>query len=280
MSNEFSHLDIQDKLKAENDFLKMKLMLEKGAMFESGGDDDNEIPPDIENRFLNNIMEFERQFENPVYIKVFDKIGRPEDFPLVTTIADDEIDAAWKRLSNHLEKYSITLDVCSPNITNRELYRFTTEELFEYEMTDMSIPGMIQGFIYDEFHPDPVYDNTRIAADDCMRIILEKEPLEWMHHYREHNLRLNEHVFSTAQDLKNVINQFKIIYDDLVITDLEVKECKVEEKICSVTGRYSVVGVMSRLENTFEGEWKVILDQGSDPSYWYIREIDIEGIRF
>ena len=52
----------EEQLKAENDFLKMKLMLEKGAEFHTSGDS-MELPPEAENMFLKNIMEFERQFD-------------------------------------------------------------------------------------------------------------------------------------------------------------------------------------------------------------------------
>ena len=72
MSEEFKHLNEEERLKAENDFLRMKLMLENGAEF-GNIESDKDLPPNIENEFLNYIIEFEKHAENPVYIKVFDK---------------------------------------------------------------------------------------------------------------------------------------------------------------------------------------------------------------
>ena len=51
-------------------------MLEHGAQFDSEGN--KELPAAIiENEFLSNIAEFEKQYEEHKTIKVFDKIGRP-----------------------------------------------------------------------------------------------------------------------------------------------------------------------------------------------------------
>ena len=94
MPDDFSNLNTEDQLKAENEFLKMKLMLENGARFGKCGED--ELPAEVENEFLNNIIEFEKQWENPARIKVFDKIGRPGHFMPVDKIPDEEIDKAGK----------------------------------------------------------------------------------------------------------------------------------------------------------------------------------------
>ena len=49
--------DPEENLRMQNDFLKMKMMAESGAIF--GGVEG--LPPEIENQFLNNILEFEKQ---------------------------------------------------------------------------------------------------------------------------------------------------------------------------------------------------------------------------
>ncbi|HMD00913.1 MAG TPA: hypothetical protein VKH37_12205, partial [Ferruginibacter sp.] len=126
-----------DELKIENDFLKMKLMLEQGAQFGDHYGTSEGLPADIENQFLKNIIEFEKQFAEQKRIKVFEKIGKPSQFRPVNEVPDEEITQAWEGLHDYLREHSIELGVCSPNISSRELYRFTIEELFEYEMDDM-----------------------------------------------------------------------------------------------------------------------------------------------
>ena len=167
----------------------MKLMLENGAEFEKT-EDGVHLSPQVENEFLNYINAFEKQSQNQNYIKVFDKIERPVHFKPASQIPDNEIKVAWETLQEYLQRYHISLDVCSPNVTVRELYRFTTEELFEHEMSDVNVPGMMHGFIYDEFYPDRLYDNTRCAVDDCIAYFLKKAPVEYMPCFRKQNLRL------------------------------------------------------------------------------------------
>jgi len=279
MSEDFSHLSEEERLKAENEFLKMKLMLEKGAEFGKMETDTN-LSPQIENEFLNYIAEFEKQSENPKYITVFEKIERPAHFKPVVEIPDNEIEGAWDKLLAYLSKYNISLDVCSPNISKKELYRFTTEELFQHEMSDMSIPGMMHGFIYDEFHPDPVYDNARTAKEDCINYILEKEPMQWTHHFKDENLRLNQHYPLTIEQFKNLVNRFKEAYDNLEIIEIAESTCVVKEKESWVTGTFQVNASLARTLIPFSGKWKVFFELDEELGYWYINDVNVEGIAF
>ena len=280
MHPDFSHLGEEERLKAENDFLKMKLMLEHDAKFLDESSDLPSLPPTIENDFLNYIMAFEEQSKNPTYIKVFDKIERPGYFKPVAQITDSQIDAEWKKLQHHLYKYHITLDVCSPNISVRELYRFTTEELFEHEMSDMNIAGMMTNFIYDEFHPDHIYDNSRLAAFDCIKLILEKEPLDWVLNFREENLRLNNRFPLTIEDFKEITSHYKDSYSALEVQEVEYSSCRINEGDCVVTGTYTVAATSDHQSFTLSGNWTVKLELDRKTGYWHFYEVQIEGINF
>lgn len=279
MSDEFNHLNDEEKLKAENDFLKMKLMLENGAQFGSMNSS-NELPPEIENEFLKNIMAFEAQSSNPVYIKVFDKIGRPTHFIPVTEISDNEIDEAWNSLLSYLEKYNINFDVCSPNISNKELYRFVTEELFEHEMSDINLPGMTTNFTYDEFYPDAVYDNSNTATEDCINYILQKEPFEWTHHFKDDNLRFNEYFPLTIDEFKAKPNNYKNAYSNVEIKKIEVVNCVIKENNCCVNGVYNIEVTTEIEKLNLNGNWKVNFEKDEELGYWYIYQVTIEGIKF
>ncbi len=58
MEQEYEHLSDEEKLKAENEFLKMKMMLEQGAVFGKGTE--KEISPTVENNFLQYTIAFEK----------------------------------------------------------------------------------------------------------------------------------------------------------------------------------------------------------------------------
>ena len=96
----------EEKLKNENQFLKMKLMLEQDAEFGSIKSD-KELPAGVENEFLNYIMAYEKQAAERKMIKVFDRIERPEHFKPVNEIPENEIDNAWDELDKYLNKFNI-----------------------------------------------------------------------------------------------------------------------------------------------------------------------------
>jgi hypothetical protein len=274
MPEEFNHLNEEERLKAENDFLKMKLMLERGG--QSGISDGKELPAEIENQFLKNVIEFEKQFDERKTIKVFDKIGKPVQFKPVVVIPDEEIGKAWEDLSDHLGEYGISLDVCSPNISKRELYRFAIEELFEYEMDDISVPGMMHGFIYDEFHPDLVYDNSRMVEQDLFRDIFRKEDLFHEIDYDKDSFVFNGKLYENRESFIEMINRFKSVFDEIELLECNVSSCRVGETDCEVKGVYKASAKTRRNEIFFEGDFKIDLIL-NEFEYWYFKIIHIDG---
>ena len=279
MNENFESSEEEENLKNENEFLKMKLMLEQGAQFGSMTGDGG-LPADIENQFLKNIMAFEKQAAEKKMIKVFDKIERPSHFKPVNEIPDDEIENAWSNLDEYLKKYGIELSVCSPNILDRELYRFTTEELFDHEMNDMSVPGMMSCFTYDEFYPDHKYDNTRAAVDNCIEIIFKKQPIEWMPDLRSENLRLNDHYPVSEENFKEIINRFKEVYEDIKVNEIKDVDCTIDEKTCQVKGAYNITMKLPLEEIVLQGNWLVEFETDEDFEYWDIVKVQVEGINF
>jgi len=271
---DFDHLEGDEKLKAENEFMKMKLMLEKDTSFALG--DSVELPAETENEFLKNVIEFEKQFEEHKTIKVFDKIGRPTHFRPADEIPDEEIDKAWDNLSDHLDKYGISLDACSPNISKRELYRFTLEELFAYEMKDMNIPGMIHGFIYDEFHPDPVYDNSRMVEQNLFGDIFRKEELFYESNYEKGNFIFNGKLYENRESFIEMINGFKSLFDKIGLIKCTVANCEVNEKDCIIKGNYKATAKRGNDKMNYSGSFKVELVL-NDMDYWYFKKIQMDG---
>ena len=277
MAEEFANLNEEERIKAENEYLKMKLMLENGARFGIQGKE--ELPPDVENTFLKNIIEFERQFEQQKMIKVFDKVERPSHFKPVAEIPEEKIKTAYNGLTDYLEKYGIYLDVCSPNISTREMYRFVVEELFEYEMDDIAMPGWTHSFVYDEFHPDPVYDNS-MAAKQCLREIFRTTPIDFDHSVRPTQLQLNDRENLNEKELSEIVDRFKSFYEKLELEECEVDSCMIDEKITTVKGKYKAIGITARDKPSFSGNWEMKFECDADSGYWNIYSIVIEGIQF
>lgn len=274
MSSEFNDLSKQEKLKADNEFLKMKLMLERGAQFVTGNKE--ELPAGVENEFLRNIIEYEKQFDEHKTIKVFDKIGRPLHFKPVGEISDDGMETAWKELREYLSEYNIDLSVCSPNVSLRELYRFTTEELFKYEMDEIDIPGMMTGFIYDEFYPDPVYDNSQMVERGLLRDIFSKSDLFYEIHYDKTGFIFNDRSYKGRVHFFEVINRFKSLFTEIELNDCEVISSQVKDTYCEVIGNYRATAKSETGTFGYSGAYKVELVL-RDAAYWYFNRISIDG---
>ena len=277
MPEDFSHLNDEERLKAENEFLKMKLMLENGASF-GKMDTEKNLSPKIENEFLNYIAEFEKQSQNPTYTTVFDKIERPRHFRPVADIPEKDIERAWNELSGYLYKYGISLDVCSPNISATELYRFTTEELFQHKISDMNIPGMMNGFIYDEFHPDLVYDNSRQVEQNLLRDIFSKSDLFFEIDYPRTGFIFNDIVYTERQPYIGMINRFKSLFDEIELTACEIAGCSITGNDCVVSGNYSALAKSGNTETVYKGNFRVELAE-NDMDYWNFTKIQIDGFR-
>ncbi len=272
------NLGDNESLKTENDFLKMKLMLERGAYV---GGANEELPADIENQFLNNVMAFEKQFEERKTI-LFDKIKRPQHFKPVADISDNEIEEAYDSLLNYLNEHSIDFSVCSPNISVRELYRFVTEELFEYGMNDLNLPGWTTNFIYDEFHADPVYESEKVVKDDFFEYLFRIDPVsEYFHCLHDKDIFLNGKLYAEAKDVKETFNRFKSFYKKIRLQEIEVKSCSVQEDKTIAKGNYKAIAttIEDGVKMSFQGNFMIEL-QPDELGYWSIKLMQIDGIDF
>lgn len=276
MKEDFSHLSNEERIRAENNVLKMKLMLEKGAQFhEYRGD----LPVEIEHEFLKQVIAFEKQIEEHKTVSVIEKLGNPTHFKPVAEIPETEFVNAWKELDGYMRKHNVNLDVCSPNIPAKELYRFTLEELFKQEMDDFNLPGMTYCFIYDEFHPDPLYENSH-AAMDTIRNILNSTISECLPHLRRRNLRLNNKLPLTEEEFRWYINQFKQAYECMDKPEIEQSECMVNESYSLIQGTYRLRASLQTEYILLQGNWAIELELDDDLGYWYIFNVQIDGINF
>ena len=147
--------DPLENLKIENEFLKLKLKAQYGDTFFMQSNAD--LPPEIENQFLKNMMAFEENHQNAEYTTVYEKIGKPLYKP-VTEHNSNEIAAALKALTDNMEQHGIHLDICDGPSPDEVIYQFITEELFEHEIEKVPVFGSTCNFIYEEFHPNDKAD--------------------------------------------------------------------------------------------------------------------------
>jgi hypothetical protein len=266
----------QEALRVENEVIKMKLMLEHGAEFRYS-EEAAALSAETEHEFLNYIMDFEQQEALAREDSVFEVLGRPQHFPKEDTVNDEKIKEVLQDLLQYMKSRGIELTVFSPNVKARELYRFVTEELFQHRMLHMNMPGMITCFIYDEFHPDHPYENSRTAVNECLKEIFQDEELQWTFQY-EQSLTINENKDLSIDLFRRLINSFKKRYTHIEPLSLETQECVITGEDCLVTGKYEVC-FTTRDEHLLKmGDWKIKFRYWNELDIWMIYDIQLEGI--
>ena len=265
----------EEELRAENDFLKMKLMLENGAEFH--GSPGSLMPPEIENRFLRNIAAFEEHWAQQKMITVFEKIGAPKHFEPVNLISEDEIEDRWRNLWEYLHEKGIHVEHCSPRVTARELYRFTTEELFQQEIEDIAVPGLMRGFIYDEFHPDPSFDLCILVENLLFWNIFQKGETRQHSLFKHPRLVINEQPPIAGDLFIKRIEDFKDHFVELNLKNYRVFRSEIIGDNAELEGNYSAEGLTTSDLKIFEGNFLVKLEKMGEE--WVLVELIMENWR-
>lgn len=165
--------DPQENLRVENDVLKLKMSAQFGALFSE--DPPGDLPPQIENEFLKNVLAFEEAHQHAIRAKVYDVLGRPL-FKKETELPDRDIKEALAGIVQIMEENGMILNILA-NYGARTIYKFITEELFEVEVAAMEdlVPGMMMNFTYEDFYPNRKYD-------------IHNRALEFLTHWMEQKL--------------------------------------------------------------------------------------------
>jgi hypothetical protein len=205
----------QEQLRLENELLKIKMQAEFGAVF---GETNAALPPEMEHAFLQSILAVEEQYQNRKTIKVYDLIGRPA-FQPADSLQPEEVEAEVKRLLLHMRDKKINLHV-QGKYPFLVLYKFITEELFEFETDDLQVEGFTQEFIYEEFHPNHKAD----IEEATMRFLKNwfDRDLERNFFLLDEQLLLPDSKVPAFLTKKEVLEKMKLIFAAYV----KFKDCK------------------------------------------------------
>ena len=159
-------LENQDKpsdeaqLRLENELKQLNLEMEYGAIFSTSPD----LPPELEGQWLDYISEFESKSKNATEMTVYSFIGQPE-FKRFDDLSSEVVKIELDRLIAIMQVHNVHLDFLA-DYPVETIYRFITNEFFTPHMNVMQMPGMMHGFIYEEFHPNDEYDLKRDVGVD------------------------------------------------------------------------------------------------------------------
>lgn len=250
----------REKLKLENEIRKIKLSLEKGAQF-MNDPDAPELPPEIENEFLNYIEQFDKMNEDSQTVIIYDKIGRPE-FKKEAEIADEAMADELDKLLDLLMKKSICVEAIY-DVDDRELYRFITEELFQHETYDIfMMPGMITHFTYEEFHPNADEDIQQNARD-----------------FIESYFNKENESYKTTIHFKHPtwFEDFRNAYEDFTLKHFEILDFNHQEMNASLTFEIDFLAILDdRQTHQYKGKGRMRMTLDD---YWLIDEVEFPEVK-
>lgn len=151
--------ETRKNLQIENEILRMKLQAEAGAII--GLQDD--IPPELENLFLQNVLAFEEASQNVKMVSLYEYLGSPH-YKKLEELQSAEVANELNRLQALIHEKQVHLDILD-DYEPAVIYKFITEELFQQQTYESLLPGMIRHFTYEAFYPNHKIDICERALD-------------------------------------------------------------------------------------------------------------------
>ncbi|MFH1194731.1 MAG: hypothetical protein V1720_03400 [bacterium] len=217
--------DAQSFYLDEQNKKKQKELKEKYGMdFQKG---ETELPPEIENQFLNNVEKFEEAWENAESKKIIEIIGNPV-FKKTDDLSKEQIPDEIEKILKLYNEHSINIDVIEKDdVSDEDFHRFLTEELPLHETDLVPIGGMTTNFIYEEFHPSNKLDAKDAIEWFSWRFFAKNEE-DVKTYLAKENLRIGNEVltqsefinicFSMMSDVGEVLDK-EIIFKNFEFSD-------------------------------------------------------------
>jgi len=251
---EMPKLNIED----ENAFKKLKLGIEHNAIFNKS---ENNIPPEMESQFLDNIIQFEEQMSNAKKITIYEKLGKPYCKTLSEIKNKQELKNALEAVIDLMNNYSIGLNViCTYENQDELIYSFIIDELFAYEMNDYNIPGMFAQFIYEEFHPNHRYD-------------LENDTIDFIKMFLNKGNDFYEKFHGNDAENHIEINRFRNLFQELKLKKLEVLSIDFDELQAKTTFKIKFTAKQDKEKLFFEGDGFITFE--FKYGFWYVKAVQL-----
>jgi len=254
--NELPKLNIEE----ENEFKKLKLSIEHGAIFPDKMHPN--LTPELEAMFLDSIMNFENAYQNVKQISVFDKLGKPEFRP-ANTLSDEEITVELDRIRDLMQQNGLGLSVLSDyEDEERLIYNFITEELFLHEISDINVPDMVTNFIYEEFHQNHEYE-LKQATEDFLKMFLNTKS-DLYHDF--HSKDATNH--KDLNNFRSLFKKFKIKFFEFKAIDFDEQNAKVTFNI-DFWGK--IQGTDAKI--LYSGDGSMTFEYKYECGFWFVREV-------
>lgn len=223
----------------------------------------SEMPPEIESLFLDNILQFEEQYKNAKKISVFKKLGEPV-FKNIEHLNDVELEKELEKIYQLLHDNNMDLGILYDyENENQLIYSFIINELFNVEVDDISISGMVTNFTYEEFHPNHKEDIIQYSCEF------------WNKYLNNYNQYFEEYTLNYIENkeeliaFKNAFKDFNIITNEIISVEFNL-----ENETATAKVQLEFIGKIDNQNSiTFKGESK--LEFVLEYDYWTIINVSL-----
>lgn len=254
--------DPEEQLRLENELLKLKLQAEMGAQF--GGNAD--LPPEVEQEFLKQIMAFQEQQKDAPLVVLGDYAGLPTLKP-AADLNEPELEVAWVALEALLIEKQLHLTFGSDYPTSVK-YEFVRQDLAPLEIMQPT-EGHNWIFEYEEFHPNHGVDMKQNAAA-LLNDFFENNLTEDAPYFTDPLIGANRQMVTVAAVVEKA-HRFHDLFAGIKDFSFDVTEVKVDE--ASEPGALTmgfVEGTITYIIQTEDYQEEVI----SGPFKCYLHQID------
>jgi hypothetical protein len=220
----------EEQLSMDNEMLKLKIETELGGqMHQMGGID---LPPEIENMFLSQIYNFQKQIHNSKKISIFEYLGSPEFIP-TDSITDKAIfKAELKKVEKMLKKKRIILDRIY-KYKDQEIYTYLINDFMKHEIDDIAIPEGFFHFIYEELVPNHEMDVKELTME-TIHDFFNKEVEKLSEHQYSNELLFNGSNMSFVE-FENYFYNISDFLPELVGVKMSKVEINIDKLTAEVT---------------------------------------------
>lgn len=213
-----------EQIRLENELLRIKLQAELGAHF--GGSNES-LPPDVEHAFLKQIEAFHRQIEHQKPIAIRDYLGNPE-FKSSSQLSARELIRSWNKVRRMLDQKRVRVDFLS-DYTVETMYDFIVQELFDCEIDAPLMENQFVCFIYEEFHPNHVYDLRHITQEFMAAFFQNSVPVEHAF-YLAQKLYAGKAEPVPVEKLPALVGRFHEMFECIQSYEYDLKRIEVDDK--------------------------------------------------
>jgi hypothetical protein len=258
-----------DELRASNAVLKLKLELEHGMQsYQSNG-----LNPLLENQWLNYIYQHEQMHRQCGRVSVYDYVGRPA-FRTIENLKREEVTAELERLLNIMRQHGVQLD-CICRYDDNDIYRFLTTELFNEEMDNIHMPGLVNHFTYEDFHMNHQHEIERTGVELIRSIYQHEWRAEYDSVWLADTVKCNG-IECDFERIDSIISDFQQRNTAVQIKELSITKISVDEE--NSNGHLAATLVYALQDEVRMGVCSIAYKREEESGYWNITAIEMPDL--